>query len=79
MTPDETMSTATNPNLRYTMDSVRAIEAIKEQIGNILRYRATEKALHEDRELVTGDDVLGSVAESLRDALKNLGADTSER
>jgi len=34
MTTDKNMLTATNTDVRYTMDSVRAIESIKDHVGS---------------------------------------------
>jgi hypothetical protein len=72
MKPEIPMSATTNPNIRYTMDSVRAMEAVKEQIGGVLRDRATERALHHDRDLVTAEDVFESTHDTLRIILEAL-------
>jgi hypothetical protein len=66
MSSERTMSATTNPNVRYSMESVRAIEMIQEQIGERLRQRATERALSQGRDLVSFDDVVESILETLK-------------
>ncbi len=70
MKTDKNMSTATNPDVRYTMDSVRTIEVIKDQIGDILQGLATERAVKEGRRLVTAEDVAKCVRDALRESLE---------
>jgi hypothetical protein len=71
MNPGKPMATAAEPeaDLRYTLESLKTIEVVKERAGQILRERAKERALSQHRDRITTDDVLNSIADSLRQTI----------
>jgi histone H3/H4 len=57
----------TPDDLRYSMDSIRALEELCFHLRAILRERAAEKTLREGRTIVTGEDVFAVVGDVLRE------------
>ena len=71
MKDENTTATVAEPSLLFTMESVQAIQIVKDRAGEILRELAKERALGDGRSLVKVDDVLASIAEALRETIED--------
>jgi histone H3/H4 len=58
---------SSDDELRYSMDSLRAVDLVKEEIGEALNRLATQRAVSEGRSLVTADDVVESIPGAFRE------------
>jgi hypothetical protein len=72
MRTEKSMSTATGAEVRYAMEAVRAIEAFKDLVGDVLRTVATDRAIAHGRSLVTAEDVFDSAPVSLNKLIERI-------
>ena len=65
--------------VRFSMDSVRAIDDFRSEAGRILRELAIKRVTAEGRQLVTAEDVLASIKDAIRSMLHRIDPATPER
>ena len=58
------------PKLRYAPDSIRAIDLVKDRVGEILDHLARRRVLIHGRDVVTADDVVRCIGDALRKVIE---------
>lgn len=65
--------------VRFSMDSVRAIDDFRSEAGRILRELTISRVTAEGRQLVTAEDVLAGINDAVRSMLHRIDPATPER